>query len=159
MSPSLRAPLLAGGLLALVLADPSSPRAAPIPQDACKLFTAADLTALGISGVPKGRIASSPNQTMSTCGVGSFLKPPMLSIMIQDIKIPIAVQMGHKSLASEKGDVMTGPWDAGKAKTGTDGSQFHFFKGNVSVLVMCSATTPAARALLVEIAKRAAAAL
>ena len=120
MSPSLRAPLLAGALLASILVDPSSPRAAPIPQDACKLFTAADLTALGISAAPKGRIASSPNQTMSSCGAGSFLKPP---------------------------------------KRAMSCSQFHFFKGNVSVLLMCSATMPAARTRLIEIAKRAAAAL
>lgn len=159
MSSSLRTPLLACALLAATLMGSSSLRAAEIPQDACKLFTADDLKALGISAAPKGRTASTPNQTMSTCGAGSMLKPPMLSIMIQDIKVPIAVQMGQKRLASEQGEVVSGPWDTGKAKTGVDGSQFHFFKGNVSVLVMCSATTPAARTRLVEIAKRAAAAL
>lgn len=130
-----------------------------IPPDACELFTPGDLKALGISAAPKGRVASSPNQTMSTCGAGSMLKPPMLSIMIQDIKMPLAVQRGRESLASEKGEVVTGPWDAGKSTSGVDGSQFHFFKGNVSVLLMCSATTAAARTRLIEIAKRAAAAL
>lgn len=159
MSSFLRTPLLACALLASTLLGSSSLRAAPIPQDACKLFTADDLKALDISATPKGRVASSPNQTMSTCAAGSMLKPPMLSIMIQDIKLPIAVQMGRKSLASEKGEVVSGPWDTGKAKSGVDGSEFHFFKGNVSVLVMCSATTPAARTRLIEIAKRAAAAL
>ena len=159
MTGSLRTLLLAGALLASALVGPSALWAAGIPQDACQIFRAEDFKALGISAAPKGRVAKTPNQDMSTCGAGSVLKPPMLGIMIQDIKMPIAVQMGRKNLASEKGEVVAGPWDAGKVTSGTDGSQFHFFKGNVSVLIMCSATTPAARTMLVEIAKRAAAAL
>ncbi len=159
MSASFRTHLLAGALLASTLLGPSSLRAAPIPQDACRLFTAADLKALGISAAPKGQVASSAHQTMSTCAAGSMLKPPLLSIMIQDIKIPIAMQKMRESMASEKGEVVPGPWDAGKAKSGTDGSQVHFFKGNVSVLLMSSEATPAVRTRLVEIAKRTAAAL
>ncbi len=159
MSSSLRTTLVACALLASTLVGSSPLRAAKIPQDACKLFTADDLKTLGISAATKGRTASTPSQTVSTCAAGSILNPPMLSIMIQDIKLPIAVQMGRKSIASAEGDVVSGPWDTGKAKSGVDGSQFHFFKGNVSVLVMCSATTPAARTMLIEIAKRAAAAL
>ncbi len=159
MSSSLRTPFLACALLASTLLGTSSLRAARIPQDACQLFTADDLKKLSISAAPKGRIASSPIQTMSTCVAGSMLQPPMLSIMIQDIKVPIAAQMGRKRLASEPGEVVSGPWDTGRAKSGVDGSSFHFFKGDVSVLVMCSATTPAARTRLIEIAKRAAAAL
>ena len=159
MTPCIRHGILAGAFLATTLFATSSLWAATIPQAACELMTTADYKALGVSGAPQGRIANSPNQVMSTCTAGSLKEPPMLSLMIQDIKMPIAVEMGRKSLATEKGDDVTGPWDTGKAISRTDGTQFHFFKGNVSVLVMTTVTTANARTTLIEIGKRVAKAL
>ena len=151
--------LLTGALLASTLLGPPSLGAPKIPPDACQLLTAADYKALGVTDGPKSRVATNARQSMRSCTAGSLLKPPMVMLMIQDIKLPIAVEMGRKSLEEEKGDAVAGPRDAGKTTSGTDGTQFHFFKGNVSVLLMSSATTAAARTTLVEIGKRIAAAL
>ena len=151
--------LLASALLVATLFGPPSVAVGKIPPEACQLLTAADYKAFGVSAAPKNRAGSSPSQEMRSCTAGSMMKPPVLMVMIQDIKVPIAVEMGRKSLASEKGEVVTGPWDTGKVMVGTDGTQVHFFKGNVSVLLMSSATTAAARSTLIAIAKRIAAAV
>jgi hypothetical protein len=159
MARCLRNCVLVGLLLAVTLSGTLSLSVAAVPQDACALLTTADFKALGVSATPTNRVANTPSQSMVTCAAGSMAAPPMLSLMVQDIKVPIAVEMGRKRLASEKGDDASGPWDTGKAISGADGVQFHFFKGNVSVLIMTNSTKAEARSTLTEIAKRVAKAL
>jgi hypothetical protein len=151
--------LLGASLLVLALFTSAPLRAAGMPVDACRLLTPADYKALGVTAVPKGRAADSPRQSMRACTAGSAAAKPMLSLMIQDIKMPIAVEMGRKEMASGGGEALTGPWDACTVHVGVDGTQVHFFKGNVSVLLMSSANDAAARTVLIEIAKRVAATL
>lgn len=80
----------------------------------------------------------------------------MLMLMIQDIKMPIAVQMGRKSMEEDGDERISGPWDIATVSRGTDGMQVHFFKGNMSVMVKSSKTDDAARATLIDIANRVA---
>ena len=129
----------AAGAVLFVACLSSSALFAADTADACKLLTAADLKKVGISAVPKGRNADSPNQSMQSCTAGSLAAPPMLSLTIQKIKIPIAIEMGRKQLADSSGEVVAGPWDAAKLTTGTDGAQLHYFKGSTSVLVWAAA--------------------
>ncbi len=129
---------------------------ASAPADACKLVTKGDLNRLGITSEPKSRATDSPHQAMRSCSAGTGAGPPMLFIMIQDIKVPMAVQMGRKSIEEDDGEAVSGPWDVAKISTGADGMRLHFFKGNMSVMVHSSKTDAATRATLLDIAKRAA---
>lgn len=155
MSKSVAKNLLASTLFVSTILGPSLVWAAKVPQDACQVLTAADFKALGISAAPKNKAVDTPSQSMRTCIAGSLMAPPMLSLTIQDIKLPVAVEMMRKSLASEgAGEVVNGPWDGGKVKEGADGIQVHFFKGNVSVLIWGKAEGASVRNTLIEIAKR-----
>jgi hypothetical protein len=95
---------------------------------------------------------------MRSCVAGSLLKPPMLSLMIQDITMAFAVEMGRKELAASAHPVK-GPWDLGEMESGSDGTLVHFFKGNVSVTLQTSETQPAVRNVVMDIAKRIASSL
>ena len=165
MSISVCRNLLSIALFVSMLLEASSVWAAKIPQDACQVLTAADYKVLGITTVPKSRAAETPSQSMRTCVAGSRTLPPMLSLMIQDIKLPIAVETMRKTMASDEGAAVNGPWDAGKVNEGSDGIQVHVFKGNVSILIMATngwtnwgnAGGAAVRNTLIEVAKRIAA--
>jgi len=142
--------LATGLLLSPILA------AASAPDDACKLVTQGDLNRLGIVSGPTSRAADSPNQAMRICTAGTGAGPPMFMLMIQDIKLPIAVQMGRKRLEEDGDERISGPWDIATISWGADGMQVHFFKGNRSVMVKFWKTDDAARAALIDIASRVA---
>ena len=95
-------------------------------------LTPADDKAFGVTAAPKGELANTPVQTAHACTAGSLAAKPMLSLIVQEMKMPMAVEMGRKALARD-GDALTGPWDAGNVHAGVDGTQMRFFKGSVSV--------------------------
>lgn len=150
------------GLLAAVmitaLVMPVSLGAANIPADACSLLTPDDFKTLGVTAAPKGRVADTPSQVLHACTAGSLAAKPMLSLMVQEIKMAVAVEMGRQAL-TRGGDPLAGPWDAGSIHTGADGTQVRFFKGSVSVQLMTTANDARAKTTLVAIANRVAAAL
>ena len=111
MSHSIRLALVAAVFIAGPVAQ-SPVRAAGVPADACTLLTPADYKAFGVTAAPKGQLANTPAQTAHACTAGSLAAKPMLSLIVQEIKMPMAVEMGRKALARD-GDALTGPWDAG----------------------------------------------
>jgi hypothetical protein len=157
MSHSMRLALVAAVLVTGPVAQ-SPVRAAGVPADACTLLTPADYKAFGVTATPKGQLAATPVQTAHACTAGSVAVKPMLSLIVQEIKMPMAVEMARKALARD-GDALTGPWDAGNVHAGVDGTQVRFFKGSVSVQLLTSATDAAAKTTLVAIARRVGAAL
>jgi hypothetical protein len=152
MSQSMRSFALIAGVLIAGLAAQSSLQAA-VPADACTLLTPADYKAFGVTEKPKGQLANTPAQIAHACTAGSMTTKPMLSLIVQEIKIATAVEMGRKALARD-GEPLTGPWDAGNVHSGVDGTQVRFYKGSVSVQLMTSATDAAAKTTLIAIAKR-----
>lgn len=158
MPYSMHSLALVAGVLITGLVAQSPVRAAAVPADACTLLTPADYKTFGVVATPKGQLADTPAQTAHACTAGSATAKPMLSLIVQEIKLPMALEMGRKALA-RNGEALTGPWDAGNVHSGVDGTQVRFFKGSVSVQLITSATDAAAKTALIAIAKRVGAAL
>jgi hypothetical protein len=127
-------------------------------SDACKFIEKSDLQALAVTAQPKSRNADSPHQAVHSCVFGSLREPPMLSVMVQQIKMPIAVDMGHKKLAEGDGEKIAGPWDIAKLSSGADGMHLGAMIGSLSIQVLSSRSDAKARETLIAIAKRVASA-
>lgn len=158
MSHSIRRVVLVAGLLISAFVAQSPVSAAEVPADACTLLKPADFKAFGVTATPKGQLANTPAQIAHACTAGSPASKPMLSLMVQEIKMPQAIEMGRQAL-TRSGEALAGPWDAGNVHSGVDGTQIRFFKGSLSVQLMTSANDAAAKTALIEIAKRVAGAL